>query len=286
MTTILREAKDRSLYIDMLEKITTDPRVPVARIVISIAVVGFMLLLYLWLLTNDVQRAPYIFLPATLSLIATIIIAIYYLLSSRDKSLLESSVDLAMFKAVDKARMKTASRSMSSFGIKAINDSGVLKMSDGRLGVLYEVAGQMSYSMLPQIANQIASMRAGHLISRTPTSQETLLTSVKTVDLSSNVDALTRISESQDDSSAGLWRAYMSKMIANYVDINLNKKETAIVQYLLVVDDDKASLQKTLANIQTAYENGVWSKMRRVSSKAEVERILGSIVMATEMHDG
>lgn len=282
MTTILREAKDRSLYIDLLEKVTTDPRVPVARIIISIAIAGMSFLAYLWLLTNDPLRAGYIFVPLTLALVAVFILSVYYLLSSRDKSLLESAFDLMLFKSLDRARMKTKSKSLSGFGIEEVNSSGVMKMSDGRLGVLYEVAGQMSYSMLPQVADQLSSMRSGHFISRTPTSQETLITSVKTVDLSSHVRGLSAIAESQDESMSGLWRSYMAGMLAGYIDDNLNKKETKVTQYLIVTDDDKQLLQKSMSNAQSSYENGIWSMMRRISSREGVESILGSIVLTEE----
>lgn len=298
MTTILREAKDRTLYLEPLEKISGTPVVPITRIIVSLAGMGFALIFAAWFIASDAQRIPFVIAPVICMTLAFAVICVYFMLSSPNGDpILFSAFAFALFQFRNFTAKRAATSPLKSFGIKSINNSGLIAFTNDRFGAVYEVRGQMSYSMLPQIADGMSDLKLHSLISRTDTSQETLFTSVSIADYSTQVDYQKSLADEHEKryfeiKSTGdnvvanreLWKRYMCRLASDNVTSIMNGNEIDVIQYVLLTDEgDQATMIKTMTQFANDTHSGLWSYVRQIEDPDEVRSVLGKVVLGSEL---
>ena len=168
MTNILRESKHRTKYIKSLEKFTIDAMVSFIRIFMSIGLFVFLTVFYLGYAFGDTARLPWIIAQATGIYIGGCIIILYYMISSRDQSML-NSIFVLIYSLIDETgRRRTGlAGNPKTVGIDYIDDrkNCLIHLDNGRVAKAIKVEGNLSKSVLPQVADDTADAVKSYLIS-------------------------------------------------------------------------------------------------------------------------
>lgn len=282
MTNILIEPMHRSKYIKPLEKVTADPKVPYQRLIVSMGVAVAAVIVAAWLVFSDTRRSGYVLFPAIVAAVSILALAIMYMLSSRDKSMLKTAFDFLVFKIGERARGEALAnnKALHSLGIEDVK-RGVILFDNGDVGLMYHVEGQMSFSILPATAEFITSARLQYFVARSDTCQEMLVTSIKNADLSRQMGNFQRIhkSASRSDTLNDQWRAYMAKLNYDYIEQSVVPDEVAIQQMLILRDIDVQSLKKSRQTFETAVANGLYAQVKPIAKKSEVVKQLSGLAM-------
>lgn len=282
MTNIFTEAKHRTKYIKALEKITLDGQISYQRLIISLGLAVALVIIYIAVLIGDGQRIKYIFIPATLMLIALMILLANYMISSRNKSMLESTFTLITHKLAEKLRRKTKrSGDTGSLGIRDVR-SGVLFFDNGDTGLVYQIEGHLSLSVLPAVAKAAADAKSRYLVSRYETVNELLVTSIKEVSAKSQLANLRQYALRDHQTPEGLWSQYMATMIYQYVDQNIANKEYTISQILILRDENIDSLKKSKQIFESAVANGLYASATLVVNKSEITELLAPLALLSK----
>lgn len=283
MTNILVRAQDRETYIKFLKKVTKDAMVPTNRLIYSglflIVVVGFSM----WMMFSDFDRILYILIPCLLLSIASIQIAYYLLISSRRKSMLSSILTLLTMRLSEFLRQNSSKHGeLQSLGIKNFK-KGFILFEDGDLGVCYAISGQLGKSTLPEVANQVHQIKFDYLVSRSSTSHEMTVTSIKKLNVDAQIDYYKRIFNSANSSSdTDAWRKYMSRMMKTEVEDKIAKNEVSIYQYLILREVDIPALMKSIDLFELASSDGLYSNVRRVQTSKEFLESVGSLSLLSK----
>lgn len=283
MTNILVRAQDRETYIKFLKKVTKDAMVPTNRLIYSglflIVVVGFSM----WMMFSDFDRILYILIPCLLLSIASIQIAYYLLISSRRKSMLSSILTLLTMRLSEFLRQSSSKHGeLQSLGIKNFK-KGFILFEDGDLGVCYAISGQLGKSTLPEVANQVHQIKFDYLVSRSSTSHEMTVTSIKKLNVDAQIDYYKRIFNSANSSSdTDAWRKYMSRMMKTEVEDKIAKNEVSIYQYLILREVDIPALMKSIDLFELASSDGLYSNVRRVQTSKEFLESVGSLSLLSK----
>lgn len=277
---IIQETRHRTTYFPILKSITMDGQISITRMLVSFGVlvgVGGPILMYLF---GDGKRIPYILLPSIGLVISLIIVLINYVISSRDYSMLYSSYYMIMSWWSD---VKTQSRTLKRFGIKKIHPDGYIEFRNGDFGEMYFIEGQMSRSMLPAIAERSASIRSQYLVSRSATSQEILITSIKNIDAENQLNSLAETYESiSGESKSDAWRRYMIKMQHTFIQSNVMNAESKISQILILREVSKEHLQKSTIQFQNSVSNGMLKLAVQIKDPKKIIKSLAPLMLTSK----
>lgn len=282
MTNIIQHSRHRTRYVKQLKNVTIDAQVSYVRIFTSLAIALAIVLGVVFMLRSHSDRLEYVALPIILMGLACLVILVIYLISSRNKSLLSSVMDFIIFQLGEGTRRTATKRkTLSSLGIDNA-DNGVIRFSNGDVGLMYDVEGQISRSVLPAVAATTAEVRRRYYVSRSPSAQEMLITSVRKADLRTNMNHLADINKHSAEAidngnESRVWDEYMSKMLYEYVEDNMAANDIQTFQSLILRDKSLAGLKKTRAQFEDACREGMYAKVDPVTDQAEIARRLRGI---------
>lgn len=281
MTNIIAEARHRTRYVKALEKFTMDAQVSFQRVIMSLGIGTVILLVAALLLVNSGRKFGYIVLPVLMCFFSLCVLLVVFLISSRNRSMLESVGGLLIFKNSEKLRKASSPYAgLYSMGIDKV-ENGIIYFTDGDVGLMYDVEGQMSYSVLPAVADAVSRVRHQYYIARPETVQEYLFTSVKRADVRDKLSSLKTIyDESQEhDDHFSKWIGYMSTINYNYIDQNMGKDETQLFQYLILRDVDLQSLKKSRQQFENSATAGMYAMVTLVTDTYEIARRLSDVTL-------
>lgn len=288
MTNILRESKNRTKYIQPLEKVTMDAMVSYTRIFISMGIFTFITVLFSWYLFNNSARLPYVIAPVIIMYIGSFILLVNYLISSREKSMLSSTFVLITSNINEKIRkMGGIGSELRSIGIETIDDDNdaLIYYSDGRVGRAILVEGELSRSVLPAVADAVAGARKSYLIARSNTLEEKMFTSIREVNVESQLDHLKECyrnindNEKDPDSLTNLWRKYMIDIIYDDINDKLVTNEYSITQVLFLQEYDVDTLLKSENVLRQHALNGLYSNFKPITKREELVYHLSPIAL-------
>lgn len=269
MTNILSESKHRTQYIKSLEKFVMDARIPISRIVVALFASVILLIFTLHNLFSDSLKLRYVAVPVILAAISGYSLIFMYLMPSRNKSMLDSAIELLLASFNESVRRKGEEKTdLKSFGIDKVKN-GVCVMSNGDYGLVYEVEGHLSRSALPAIADAAAIAREKYLVARNATSYTTLVISIKRTDLTSQIEHLEDLTMKRTDkvSANDDWRNYMAAINYKYLSEKIENTDMSIYQILILCDSTVDNLIKSKDTFESAAINGMYAKCKHIASK-------------------
>lgn len=281
MTNIIRGAMHQTRYMKSLEKITIDAQVSYNRLFIAMGCITISLFLY-FQLAFDGGKTGYVILPATLTLIAVLILLVNFLISSRTKSMLFSALRLAYHPFLERARRKTKRLGdLKTLGIKDFN-KGVIHYTNGDFGLIYKIDGTLSLSALPSTANLVADAKSSYLVGRPASTQELMLVSVIENDTINQQLNLARYVQQANSGSMGdLWIKAMAIKTQEIIETRLNGEYT-VIEYLILRDSSIDSLKKAAQNLDRSVSLGLYAKADRLMNRKDVVEALAPIAMLSK----
>lgn len=280
MTNVLVRAQDKETYVKLLKKVTKDAMVPTLRIIVAGVMIIVSLIAAAWLISSDLDRAGFIAIPTLMFVLAIIWIAYYVTISSRKKSMLASAINLLMMHLTENLRMKSAKYGeLRTLGIKSFKN-GFILFEDGDYGACFAYAGQLGKATLPEVANQVQQIRFDYLVSRSDTSHEMTITSIKQLNVDAQVDYYKTVHNvNEGNSVVEAWCRYMAKMMKEEVEDKIAKNEVSIYQYLIIREKDAKDLTKSIDLLHFAAADGMYSSLRKIDTAEEFLTSVGAISM-------
>lgn len=288
MTNILRESKHRTKYVKSLERFTIDAMVSYIRIFISIGLFVFLTVAYLGYVFGDSARMPWIFVQSTFIYIGGIIIILYYMISSRDKSML-NSIFVLIYSLIDETgrRKSGLSGNIKTIGIDYIDDKKdcLIHLDNGRVAKALVVEGNLSKSVLPQVADDTAEAVKAYLVSRSNTSHEKLITSIREINVESQLqnlkDQYARLEltepKTQNKLYEKLWMQSLISMTYEDIQNKLIVDEYAITQIKIIDEIDEQSLNKSVQLYMTHALNGMMSYVEPIDDRKDLVYYLSNL---------
>lgn len=277
MTNIVKGAMHQTRYMKSLEKVTMDAQVSYNRLFMSLGA-GFVCVIAYFMFTFNGAKTAYVFIPATLMLVAAFITLVNYLISSRTKSMLVTAAQLAIHPFIENTRRKSKKLGdLKSLGIEKF-DKGVIKFTEGDYGVIYRINGVLSLSALPSTANAVADAKLSYLVGRPASAQESMIVSV----IDNNTDKqqinLSNYYKNANSGSYGdLWIRAMAKKTQDIINTRM-AGEYKVVEHLIIRDDTIMSLKKAITNFENAVNgNGLYASYDRLMSRQDVVKALAPI---------
>lgn len=282
MTNILKGPSQQTRYMKSLEKITMDAQVSYHRMFISIFIFAICFLMYMGKGIFAGQKTVYVIVWATLIFIGIFVILVNFLLSARSKSMLNAAITLLATPIIESIRRKAKrTGDLKSVGIKNFKD-GIIHFTNGDVGVFYEIDGPLSLSALPAVADAVANERARYLVSRTATSQEQMIVSIKEIDTRSQIRNLRSYYDYKSgDDLRDAWTQYMADLTGEYIHKYINYEFT-ITEYVLLRDANLDSLRKSVQKFEDGARSGVYAKIRRIETRKEFIYAVGSLMMLSK----
>ena len=194
-----------------------------------------------------------------------------------------SSSLLILTSVAEKFRRKGGRRSdVKSIGIKSV-DRGVIKFTNGDVGLMYLVDGYLSPSVLPAVADQVAEARQQYFIARSPSSLEMMITSVKEVDVHQQVDMYTDLmNRATGDQQTKMWKRYMLDIQRRYVGSELANLETAIVQTYIIRETNMQRLHRAKVLFEQSCMNGLMSSFIQLTRRSQIVEYLGPLALLSK----
>ena len=242
MTNVLVRAQDKETFIKLLKKVTKDAMVPTLRIIVAGVMIIVSLIAGAWLISSDLDRAGFI--------------------------------------AIPNLRMKSAKYGeLRTLGIKSFKN-GFILFEDGDYGACFAYAGQLGKATLPEVANQVQQIRFDYLVSRSDTSHEMTITSIKQLNVDAQVDYYKTVHNvNEGNSVVEAWCRYMAKMMKEEVEDKIAKNEVSIYQYLIIREKDAKDLTKSIDLLYLAAADGMYSSLRKIDTAEELLTSVGAISM-------
>lgn len=282
MTNILVRAQDKETYVKMLKKITKDALVPTNRIIYAGVIILIATALTLWLLLSDTDRISYVVFPSLMLFASSIAIAFYVTISSRKKSMFASVVSLMLMQISEKLRLSSSKYGeLQTLGIRSFK-RGFILFENGDYGACFAFMGQLGKSTLPEVANQVHQIRYDYLVSRSDTSHEMTITSIKKLNVDKQTDYYRRVhANSQGNTLTDAWRRYMSKVMKDEVEDKIAKSEVSIYQYLIISEPTQKDLMKSIKILDLATADGMYSSIRQITSANELIESIGAVSLVS-----
>lgn len=289
MTNILSESKHRTRYVKLLKDITPDAQVSYQRILIALGLVTAVFMFFFFSLRNSTGKLGYVIAPIGLITAGLLILIVIYIISSRQKSMLSSVFDYITFQFAENSRRKVSKNaSVKNLGISHITSTnedgsgrGIIHFTNGDVGNLYSIEGQLSLSVLPSVVNATADARTRYFTTRMPTTTEYMLTAVKRSDVESKLENLSTIYNNaevnNDKFSSGL-----SDVIYGYVEKEVGEKENQVFQSLLIREIDPASLQKACRYFEDAVSGGMYAYAEPLTARRAIGRLKSVSMLSTQ----
>lgn len=281
MTNIVAEARDRTRYVKFLKNFTIDAQVSFVRLVTAMGLATLVIVVTAFILTHVGAKFKYIAVPTLIAGICALILVVIYTISSRQRSMLSSVFDLLLFLMGERTRRATAeNKSIGTVGVSH-SENGVIYFDNGDVGLMYDVEGQISFSMLPAVAAETANRRHQYYVARPATTQEIMTTSVQRADVRSKLDHYRNIYMTAEDSDAEYapWVKHMSQLLYNYVDDNMGQNETQLFQTLIIRDVGISELKKARQAFEQSSLQGMYASITPITDSGEIARRLRSITM-------
>lgn len=285
MTNIFIKPKDREMYVSMLKKVTIDAMIPFTRIIVA-GVLALAVTVYgISAIFGNLERTPYIWAPTMLLLLSAYVIIYYFMISSRGQSMLLTIFTYAASQINEWSRIRSTNfGELESLGIKNIKH-GYLAFDNGDVGVIYAIAGQLSKTTLPSVAEQIASSRLNYLIARSDTSQEMQITTVKKLDTTIQQNYIKDVFakyKKEEPSLNDKCIQFMSAMFLDDFKENLSKSESSVYQYLIIREPDANDITKAKQTFERAVNDGMLSSARQIISGKEIVSVLGPLALLSK----
>ena len=281
MTNILAPARTRGMYVKPLEHVTRDARVPFFRLVISIGGIGAILIGGLKLLSDNHYRAGYIWVPTLIIMISLAIMLVVFMVSSRGESMLLSALSLNFFK-INEDRRRKSNLHLSSLGIESFDEFGHLHFTNGDVGSVWSVRGQLSSSTIPAVADGMAGARERYFIARRPVTQEMRITSVEPNMFAVQRSAMGDLAEQYEgtENPQDKWRSVMCRMQQRYL-VNLAKSNSqmTMVQTVVLRDPNIDELTQHERYFQSIADGGVYDRSHQIFDADEVVARLGGLAL-------
>lgn len=281
MTNIVAEARDRTRYVKFLKNFTIDAQVSFLRLVSAMGMATIVVVGAAFILTRVGAKFPYVAAPTIIAGICMLILVVIYTISSRQRSMLSSVFDLLLFLMGERTRRATSdNKSIGTVGVSHSKD-GVIYFDNDDVGLMYDVEGQISFSMLPAVAEETANRRHQYYVARAETTQEIMTTSVQRADVRSKLEHYRDIYMAADESDADYapWIKHMSQLLYNYVDDNMGQNETQIFQTLIIRDVGISELKKARQTFEQSALQGMYASITPISDSGEIARRLRNITM-------
>lgn len=281
MTNIVAEARDRTRYVKFLKNFTIDAQVSFVRLVSAMGLATIVVVVTAFILTHVGPKFKYVAAPTLIAGICALVLVVIYTISSRQRSMLSSVFDLLLFLMGERTRRATAdNKSIGTVGVSHSKD-GVIYFDNGDVGLMYDVEGQISFSMLPAVAADTANRRHQYYVARPETTQEIMTTSVQRADVRSKLDHYRNIYMAAEESDAeyASWITHMSQLLYNYVDDNMGQNETQIFQTLILRDVGISELKKARQTFEQSALQGMYASVTPISDSGEIARRLRNITM-------
>lgn len=284
MTNILRESKHRTKYVKSLEKFTIDAMVSYIRIFASIGLFVFLTVFFLGYTFGDTARMPWVILQTLGIYLGGTVIILYYMISSRDKSMLNSVVVLISSLINESGRKRAGlAGNLKSVGIDWIDDDkdALIHFDNGRVGKAFLVEGNLSKSVLPAVADDTADSVKAYLVARSNTSHEKLITSIREVNVDTQLqnlkDLYKNIELTYDEEKISKLKLYEKLWMQVMIEINYNDiieelvdDEYAITQVKIIDEIDRQSLNKAVQTFLTHAYNGMLSYVEPIDERSEL----------------
>ena len=281
MTNLLVAPKNRTTYIKALEKVSPDASVSFLHVMLGLGVGAFIIIFYSILLMNSVgPKAKYVLFPVIIALIASLILNVIFLIPSRGKSMLSTTLELLIFKISENTRLKLGRARLSTMGVKKIHNDGVLEFESGFYGAIYKITGQIGLATLPAVAELITGTRHQHLIARTDFSQEILITEITKFRADNQMNVmLNKLKQlkQEPNSLENQWKKYMLEKDYEYVKQMIHEKDSIINQYLILCDVDSTSLYRTVTSFEGTASDGYVADYQRLTNRREIKKFLMSV---------
>lgn len=281
MTNIVAEARDRTRYVKFLKNFTIDAQVSFVRLVSAMGMATVVVVVTAFILTHVGPKFAYVAAPTLIAGICALVLVVIYTISSRQRSMLSSVFDLLLFLMGERTRRATAeNKSIGTVGVSHSKD-GVIYFDNGDVGLMYDVEGQISFSMLPAVAAETANRRHQYYVARAETTQEIMTTSVQRADVRSKLDHYRNIYMAADESGADYapWIMHMSQLLYNYVDDNMGQNETQIFQTLILREVGISELKKARQTFEQSALQGMYASVTPIADSGEIARRLRNITM-------
>ena len=283
-TNILAKSRHRTRDVRQLKNITPDTQVSYSRIFISIGLVVLLVTSIGATFSAMGARASYMALPVLIIGLMGIVLIVLFILPSRQKSLLSSVMELFIFWIGERSRRSLApNAAFQNVGIDEVKN-GVIYFSNGDTGLMYDVEGQISFSVLPVVANATADQRRQYLIARADTTKEMLLTSVRRTDVRSKLDNLKGIYK-KAQSNPEPWTDWVQDYATtcyNYIESNMGAHETQIFQVLILRETTVTNLDRARETFENACYNGMYAHVQAVVDDGEIAHRLRAMTMLSD----
>lgn len=281
MVNILESEKHRKIPVPFLEKILTDNKIPLSRLLTGLGLEIFVVTaFFLFPITQAPAMAGYVFLPLLFVTVALTVLVLFYIAPYDAKTVLSVSANLAFNNFLEKIRLKSNDTSLKTYGIYKVYDGGTIRFSNGDFGALYKVSGHLGHAVLPRVADQLSVARAKYMIAKKSDTQEQFLMFIEPVDVSSQIKMLNNVVKSakesnDEDSDNALFREYMAKIYKEYLNSRVKETDTTITQYVIIRSSSTALLRESMDLFAAFVEGyGIYSKSMLIDSKKEVESVL------------
>lgn len=283
MTNILADKNQRTKYIKSLERFTRDPDIPYMRIVIALFAAFLLTAFVLYYILNDFTRLPFVIVQSITFWLGAMVILIIYMTPSRKRSMLYSVAVYYSSRFSEKLRRENgAEGDLSSMGISKVEQTqnGLLvtlneESYDGykKKAYAYVVEGFLGRSVLPAVADDAANARKDYLIARSPTCANKMMTSIKEVDVESQLASLrdhyNKISNYPNMSkTTKQWLKHQVEM--QYASIQaISEQEFMISQVFFVIENDEPSLMQEAMTWENHALNA-YSHFEKIHTKKEL----------------
>lgn len=288
MTSVLVPSRMRGFYLKPLELITPSASVPFQRVIVSIFVAAILLIFGVQYLTNLGSEGDFVRAPVIVIMAAVVVMAIVYMLSSRNKSMLKTVFDYNVFKIYERRRCRRNPR-LVTLGIESINDDGRVFFENGDVGAVYDVRGQISESTLPRVARQIDDVRAGWYVARNATCQEMRVTSIEPNDMVEQFADLARIvrsrSRSQDPRDVWITQMAQEQRLA-LKHLENSGTQLTMNQTVILRDADFDKLSYTERRFREAANTGMYERVARMEDPDAILERLSGVTLSSRWSRG
>lgn len=286
MTNILADKNKRTKRLSVLNKFTSDPYVPYIRLLLGIGSAAIVSIICAWLLFHNTALLPYIGVQTVLLLLSSYGLIFLYMLPSRNKSMLYSSLAYITFKAVERFRRDGKAKSdLASFGIKEFysDKNGLIVLSSGDYAYAYDIEGFLSRSILPAVADEAAASRRAYNKVRSATTHNKMITSIKEADVQQQLEALKdswkRVELREDIGAAEKqWLQKQSEMIYYIIGKMSNEEYTASQIKFIIEEDGTENSLENAAQQWEMHADGSYARYRRITSRKELAHKLKRMV--------
>lgn len=273
MVNIHLQPKDRTRYVKMLERVTSNPYVTYMKLILSMIIATVVIITAFTLIVSAPGlKLKYTAIWVVLGATGCLIFVVMYALPSRNMSLLAALTRLTLITRLANSLAKRRPV-LPCLGIDKIatdqDGFAVLRFVDGGIGRVMKVSGCIGLSTLPAIAEGITQLRSNYLLARKSTTQEQLITVVRQAQFKTQLLELRRLYNLADtggfnngSEQDNQWRAFMANSMYEYMFDTLRGSDSIIEQYLILRETDGKNLRKAMSTLETSVNEGLYSACR------------------------